>query len=858
MRTLTLFIFILFTTLSLQSNAEIQDKMFTHLMQSQPIDQPQYNGIERVIVLSENWIVVVTHNTDKVKQELDRLSKGQYSRDPKKAIKTHWVAAREAAGERKLDRADFYNLKGKVESNYRKGGHPIKLVKWILPVGGEPYPSFVADFAHYSYLQLSKPLVDGHEYTITLGDGRSATFVYDERKTVSPAIEVNQAGYLPDINPKYAYVSLYVPTIGTPEGALPASMTFKVIDAQTGDEVLNGPVKLREKDPRVRNNEKQPLTGTTVYEINLGALKQEGYYYITIPGVGRSWPFRVGEGALGDAFYTAARGLYHQRASTALESPFTEWTRDKCNWGKLYDSPHIPFINNVPAPKNYKPFDVIGRRWQEIKGKLDQQKSYPNLPGGWHDAGDYDRRLQHYTVVFDLLNLYEMKPNSFFDGQLNIPESGNGIPDILDEAEFGLRVWLNSQNTRGDGGVAGAIETIGHPLFCDQNVRWFYSKRTRWSSYLYAAAAAQLAHLVKPFNPALSKAYADSARLAYQFALSSKSVIKGEKEWAAKIPAAENRGTGRKYDYSFGEKWDYNAPYNIAARLQLYRLTKDDTYLKPFDSNKETALDKLLEKELSQAKRGPYARPTFRELDFSPWLYYGVLTTELDGKLPKPLIKKYKEMYINKADELVRLSKEMPYRRSKDRSVYGKMAWGFGTVTNYARALLIGHHITNNNEYRRVASYNLDYTLGANPMGLSWTTGIGWAYPVPIQHGISRDVLTLDEPIPGITIYGPVSQPEGPTPLDMQLLWGMDVGNTVVYFINPNGKYHPKNVPLLRRWMAHPSKLVSQNEFTVFETMSPTIFVLGYLMEEDWMPQNYLIEREPRTRSELFGLWYLP
>ncbi|MCB1135851.1 MAG: glycoside hydrolase family 9 protein, partial [Chlamydiia bacterium] len=79
-------------------------------------------------------------------------------------------------------------------------------------------------------------------------------------------------------------------------------------------------------------------------------------------------------------------------------------------------------------------------------GSIDYSKEHADHQGGWHDAADWDRRTQHLTCVLDLLNAYEIAPQKFLDGQLNIPESGNGIPDILDEAEYGLRVWLKSQN----------------------------------------------------------------------------------------------------------------------------------------------------------------------------------------------------------------------------------------------------------------------------------------------------------------------------------------------------------------------------------------------------------------------------
>jgi len=78
--------------------------------------------------------------------------------------------------------------------------------------------------------------------------------------------------------------------------------------------------------------------------------------------------------------------------------------------------------------------------------------------GGWYDAADRDRRRWHYDVVYDLLLAYETAPGNFTDGQAPTYESRNGIPDIVDEAAWGLLVWRRSQDERG--GVSGYCEQV--------------------------------------------------------------------------------------------------------------------------------------------------------------------------------------------------------------------------------------------------------------------------------------------------------------------------------------------------------------------------------------------------------------
>ena len=57
---------------------------------------------------------------------------------------------------------------------------------------------------------MPSPLRSGCSYTIALGNGKKVTFLYDEMRTVSRAIKVNQVGYLPDAPRKYAYLGCHL------------------------------------------------------------------------------------------------------------------------------------------------------------------------------------------------------------------------------------------------------------------------------------------------------------------------------------------------------------------------------------------------------------------------------------------------------------------------------------------------------------------------------------------------------------------------------------------------------------------------------------------------------------------------
>lgn len=137
----------------------------------------------------------------------------------------------------------------------------------------------------------------------------------------------------------------------------------------------------------------------------------------------------------------------------------------------------------------------------------------PEVYGGWWDAGDFDRRTYHFQIIEDLTSVYLMFPENFSDGQLDLPESGNGIPDILDEAAWGADVWRRAQNAAG--GVGCWLEAVSHPQRTDpfnDPPRYYLALPTRESSLEYAAYAAKLAFALKRAG-ALEKArlFHDSA-----------------------------------------------------------------------------------------------------------------------------------------------------------------------------------------------------------------------------------------------------------------------------------------------------------------------------------------------------------
>ena len=119
-----------------------------------------------------------------------------------------------------------------------------------------------------------------------------------------------------------------------------------------------------------------------------------------------------------------------------------------------------------------------------------------------------------------MLGAYELFPQSFSDGQLNLPESGNGVPDLLDEAVWGMGVWMKAQEE--SGAVPGRVEETSHPNHqgmpdMDKDP-WFVGVSTSSSSRAFAASAAWLSRLIAPYDKPLSEDLKSRAIRAYDWA----------------------------------------------------------------------------------------------------------------------------------------------------------------------------------------------------------------------------------------------------------------------------------------------------------------------------------------------------
>ncbi len=227
-------------------------------------------------------------------------------------------------------------------------------------------------------------------------------------KCANPALEikVDQVGYLPD--------GAKIATIAATGKNSHSAAGFTVRRVKD-----NSPAYAGSLGPTVFDAD----TGDRVQLADFSKLKENGTFYLEAPPVGRSWNFRVAPDVFSRVYYLAARSYYGQRCGTAVDlgPEFAGYRHGICHTEGAYD----------PS---------AGKQGQHVSTH------------GWHDAGDYGRYIVNSGIsTGTLLWPWELFGNRIKRISLRLPESGNGTPDLLNEAHWNIDWMLTMQDA--DGGV---------------------------------------------------------------------------------------------------------------------------------------------------------------------------------------------------------------------------------------------------------------------------------------------------------------------------------------------------------------------------------------------------------------------
>ena len=578
------------------------------------------------------------------------------------------------------------------------------------PVGW-PYKALMR---HDVFLDLGAPLKAGDKVRVSVaatamaaGATAEAELLFDERTSVSDVIKANQVGYLPDAA-KDARIGRWLGSAGALD--FPEAPRFEVRDAVTHAVAFEGVARsvhrAGEQDARAGD-----LSGENVWALDFTPLAAEGTYYLAVPGVGRSFAFRIAADAYAPAFAVAANGLVAQRCGIELKKPWFPWNRIACHVKGLV--PTTAFRFAAPPMVDLPSMAVPGAAPIPARG-------------GHHDAGDYNPR-SHLDVARALLDAFDAAPAKFKDGQMPVPpdEHANGIPDIVDEALWELRLWTGLQDE--DGGVRGGTESGGDPNFfqtveLDDKGDYAFAKESP-ASYRFAGTAAQCSRILHSCGAGAgwAKELLDRAVAAWDWAEAHPSPLASNPKKRASL-------------------WTTPRAY---AAAHLFATTGEERFHQAF-------------LETTPWKKDPKA-PLVRDGTYDHRASaYAYVRCVPEDKADPDIRAAAKKAIIREADRLIQTAEATAYPFI--RHPWAPMSWGTAAYPIHLAPVVYAWAVTGDPKYRDWIVRTCDNTLGCNPMSTCWMTGIGSRR---IHAPLHNSRYAPDGPVAGLQCQGPSQRGEG-------------------------------------------------------------------------------------------------
>ena len=536
-----------------------------------------------------------------------------------------------------------------------------------------------------------------------------------ESETVNerPITAVNQVGYFVDGQKIAVY--------GRADQS-PMPPSWEVREADSGNIILSGTTDAGFMDA---------TSGDFVYRADFSELNTPGKYIIQIDGVD-SPPFQIADDVYAALKKDSLRYFYLNRSGIELTPEFAgeTWARPA---GHISD-------NDITC---FKGTDADGKTWDGCDYRLDGS-------GGWYDAGDYGKYVVNGGIsTWTLVNLYEHSPQAFPDESLNIPESQNGWPDILDEARWEMDFMLRMQVPEGQP-LAGMAHHKLHDLHWSgvptklptefdndspTDGRYLMPPSTAATLNL-AATAAQCARVWKTFDAAFAERCLKAAETAWNAAQAHPNMLYG------RIPG---EGGGDYSDSNVQDEFYWAAAelYLSTGKDEYRTFVTESPYFKTFPG-------------LAAGSVSPMGWPDTAALG-------SISLAMLPNDLPEADIARLRQQMIETADRYLEAIDTEGYRVPIPASGY---VWGSNSlVLNNAIILALAYDFTSETRYRDGVIASMDYILGTNAVDQSFVSGYGTNAMQHPHHRFwgNQPGQGFPPPPPGAIAGGPNGSPADDT-----------------------------------------------------------------------------------------------
>lgn len=789
----------------------------------------------------------------------------------------------------------------------------VKVIQTQYPIGkvelfinGTPRtPTYDSNSQTYKFQVLGSQLGWGeHIYRWIAYDTRNnpSNPVEGIIRVASSRIKVNQIGYLPNFK-KIAFVTHHDTKLwnsysseGTPPSNPPT--VAKVIDVLNNRIVLdNIPIS----SPKWDEN-----SWDYVQEVDFSNLTQEGLYCIEVSGIGRSAWFRISNDVYYDVFKTVFRSYYLQRCGIGINDKISGVYHDICHvndalYFRRNDAPTAKFDAGTP---NKGGSDTIGTALKVVP--------FGYFRGGWHDAGDYNKYATTIaTVLLQFFWKYEKFPHLFQDDDLDIPESGNGIPDILDEAKYAAEFLLKMQIPRGglgdpsigvyvDKNYAGAVYhkctnyDFGPFIPPDiDGLARYIAGITPTDVGLFAGCMAQAARIYKNYYPDFAEKAKQAAILAWEWL---ETIPENDPSWIA-------GGTGQQPENM------HTGPYlskagdvdeRFVAAVELFKLTgeaKYENYIlsKYYDENNwKTELGAPVDTiypfnwadmhtlgmfdyfDILQEKIDKAQSLTSQQQQAYNFIKEKIFATAervlkvINGEYVFPTTpynypsdgKKYNNRY---RVALLGGYKFSPYGEG-DWPYYNEFVWASNKLAvAYAEILIFAYELSKKlgqpkQEYLEAALDQLHYVLGRNAVNKCFVTGIGWNQVSKPHHRYCQPTQVM---IPGQLVGGPnkdgadYTKPNEVSAVDLKSPAGDPMETTPhpyprydhPYGVIKKGDPYPIAKSYFDDWNAYAS-----NEYAIDYPIGLVLVAKYFSPRKPSLPKVKIISPQPTTPVDSFSM----
>ncbi len=366
---------------------------------------------------------------------------------------------------------------------------------------------------------------------------------------LSPYIVVDDFGYRPGA-PKFAVIRDPVTGFDA-EQAFEAGATYALVDAFSGAHVHTGPLSAW------NGGAEDASSGDRASWFDFSSVSIPSAYYVLDTERGaRSPVFLISGDVYRNVLKHAVRTLFYQRAGFAKEAAFA-------GEGWADAASHLRPGQDAQARLFSAPNDATTER---------------DLSGGWYDAGDYNK-YTNWTAdyVIDLLRAYRQRPGIWSD-DYGIPESGNGVPDVLDEVKWGLDWLVKMQSEDGSLLSIVGLDDGSPPSAADGPSRYgsASTSATLSGASAFAFGAKTFGDLGSGFAAYAADLRARAER-AWQFAEQNPNLIFRNNEAAS---GSQGLGAGQQEVDDSGR-----LTKRLHAACHLFELTGGEAYRATFDAN---------------------------------------------------------------------------------------------------------------------------------------------------------------------------------------------------------------------------------------------------------------------------------